>query len=82
MRKLLGFLAGVLCGALVGAVTAILLAPYGGAELRQRTRNWVQDLVEKGREAAMSKRAELETQLEAFKRGQSLVLQGADEHAI
>lgn len=75
MRKFIGFLAGLLCGALVGAVLGILLAPYGGAELRERIRSWVQVLIEKGREAAAARRAELEAQLEAFKQGRPVVLQ-------
>jgi gas vesicle protein len=75
MRKFMSFLAGVLCGALVGAVTAILLAPYSGVELQERIRAQVEDLVEKGRQAAMVKRTELEAQLDAFKRGESVVLQ-------
>lgn len=75
MRKLVGFLAGLLCGALVGAVLGILLAPYAGPELRERIRSWAQTLVEKGREAAAIRRAELEAQLEAFKQGRPVVLQ-------
>jgi len=75
VRKLIGFLAGLLCGALVGAVLGILLAPYGGEELRGRIRTWAQTLIEKGREAAAARRAELEAQLEAFKQGRPVVLQ-------
>ena len=75
MRKFMSFLAGILCGALVGAVTAILLAPYSGSELQDRIRAQADDLIEKGREAAMVKRTELEAQLEAFKRGEPVILQ-------
>jgi gas vesicle protein len=75
MRRALSFLAGVFCGALVGAVAAILLAPYPGSELQERMRTRAQELVEKGQQAARAKRVEMETQLEAFKQGQSVVLQ-------
>jgi gas vesicle protein len=75
MRKAMSFLAGVICGALVGGVAAVLLAPYGGEELRQRIRTQADELVTKGREAAAGKRAELEAQLEAFKQGRPVVLQ-------
>lgn len=33
MNKLFSFMAGALCGALIGAVTAILIAPSSGEEL-------------------------------------------------
>lgn len=75
MRKLLNFLAGLICGALVGGVVAILLAPYSGSDLQGRIRAQAQDLVDKGRQAAMEKRTELETQLDAFKRGEPIVIQ-------
>jgi gas vesicle protein len=75
MRKFFGFLAGVICGALVGVVAGLLLAPYAGPELQRRIRGQVEGLVEKGQKAAASKRTELEMQLEAFKKGQAVVLQ-------
>jgi len=81
MRKMMGFLAGLICGALVGAVAGLLLAPYAGPELQQRIRAQVQDLIEKGQQAAAAKRAELETQLEAFKQGRPVVLQEPTEPA-
>ncbi len=79
MRKLMNFIAGVLCGALVGSVAGLLLAPYTGAEFRGRIGSYAGDLVEKGRQAAAVKRAELEVQLEAFKHGQPVVLQEPSE---
>ena len=81
MRKLMGFVAGVICGAVVGGVAGLLLAPYAGPELQQRIRTRVQDLVEKGQQAAVSRRAELETQLEAFKQSQPVVLEEPSEAA-
>ena len=80
MRKFMSFLAGVLCGALVGAVAAILMAPYSGSELQDRIRAQAEDLVEKGRQAAMVKRTELEAQLDAFKRGEPVILQEPHAH--
>jgi gas vesicle protein len=75
MRRAMSFLAGALCGALVGGVAALLLAPYGGAELRNQISARAQELIEKGQQAAMAKRAELEAQLEAFKQGRPVILQ-------
>ena len=69
MRKLLGFMVGLLAGAVVGGVTALLLAPYPGTELQERVRTRVDELVEEGKRAAASRRAELQAELESFKRG-------------
>ena len=79
MRKAMGFLAGALCGALVGAVAGLLLAPYAGTELRAQIRSQVDGLVEKGQQAAAAKRAELESQLEAFKQGKPVTLSAPPE---
>jgi gas vesicle protein len=35
MRKFFAFLAGILCGAVVGGATALLLAPMSGRDLQQ-----------------------------------------------
>lgn len=75
MRRMFGFIAGVLCGALVGGVVGLLLAPYTGSELQQQIRSRARELVERGQQAAAAKRAELEAQLEAFRQGQPVVLQ-------
>ncbi|MGD1996072.1 MAG: hypothetical protein PVH62_04785 [Anaerolineae bacterium] len=75
MRKTVGFLAGMICGVVVGSVAGLLLAPFAGPELQSRVRSRVQDLLEEGRLAAAAKRAELETQLEAFSHGEPVVLQ-------
>ena len=68
MRRMVSFLAGAMCGAIVGAVAALLLAPASGLELRQGVRSRVSDLVAEGRRAAEERRAELEAQLAALKR--------------
>ena len=68
MRRIIGFIAGAMCGAIVGAVAALLLAPSSGIELRQDIRARVDELVSEGRRAAEERRAELEAQLAALKR--------------
>lgn len=68
MRRIIGFTAGAMCGAIVGAVAALLLAPVSGVELRRRARARVDELVAEGRRAAEDRRAELEAQLAALKR--------------
>lgn len=67
MNKLMGFLAGALCGAVVGGVAALLLAPMPGNELQERTRHQFDDLVTEARVAAAEKRAQLEKQLATLK---------------
>jgi gas vesicle protein len=67
MSKLIGFLAGAMSGAIVGAVSALLLAPMSGQDLQTRAREEFDNLVEDAKSAAELKRVQLETQLEALK---------------
>ncbi len=68
MRRLVGFIAGAMCGAIVGAVAALLLAPAPGVELRQNVRARLDEMLAEGRQAAADRRTELEAQLAALKR--------------
>jgi gas vesicle protein len=63
MRSFMTFIAGAFCGALVGAVTALLLAPYAGEELRARTRDRVETFRDEVREAYATRMAQLEAEL-------------------
>jgi gas vesicle protein len=67
MGKISGFLAGLMSGAIVGAVTALLLTPMSGNELQTQTRDQFDHLVTDARHAAETKRVQLEAQLEALK---------------
>jgi gas vesicle protein len=68
MRKIFSFLAGALCGALVGAVTALLMAPMSGNKLRDTAEaRWEQTRFE-ARQAMEERRRELEAQFLADKR--------------
>ncbi len=69
MRKMVSFLVGVLSGAIVATAVVLLVAPSGGADLRERLGVRIQELIEEGKRAAAARRAEMEAQLEAFKRG-------------
>ncbi len=67
MNRFLSFFAGIVSGALVGAVVAVLLAPASGEDLRiqlQERASYVQEEVKK---AASERRAELEEQLTALR---------------
>lgn len=67
MGKSTGFLAGLMSGALVGAVSALLLAPTSGRELQSRAREQLDTLVEDAKTAAETKRVQLEAQLASLK---------------
>ncbi len=71
MRRLTMLLAGSLCGALVGAVTALLLAPSSGLELRERVGERARRIQDEVREAYETRRAQLEAELEALRSPQS-----------
>lgn len=79
MRKTIFLLVGLVAGAAVGAAAAILLAPYSGAELQGRIRTRAQELLEEGQRAAAARRAELAAQLESFKHGTPVLLEGPSE---
>ena len=81
MRKMINFLAGVLAGALLGSVTALLFAPESGGELQERIRARGQQLIEEAKRAAAAQRAEMEAQLESFKRGTPVALGPAPEQS-
>lgn len=67
MRRFFNFVAGAFCGALVGSVAALLLAPYSGDELRQRATNQFDALQKEMNEAYEARRAQLEAELEALR---------------
>jgi len=76
VRKVINFLAGFFIGGLVGGAAGLLLAPYQGAELQEQIRHRLDVLVEEGRKAAQARQAELEEQLEAFRTGESVTIEG------
>ena len=69
MRKVMAFLSGMLNGAIVGAVTALMLAPQSGKELRAQARQRYNDMLDEGRKAADARRAEVLAEFEEMKRG-------------
>ena len=79
MRKVFSFVAGVMAGAVLGSVVALLLTPESGGELRERIRSRGQQLIDEARRAAAAQRAEMEAQLESFKRGSPVPLSAAPE---
>lgn len=69
MNKFFGFLAGVMCGAIVGAVAALLLTPESGSQLRSDAQKRFDELMAEGRKAAAQRRSELMGEFDAMKRG-------------
>jgi gas vesicle protein len=71
MRRFTSFLTGVVFGAVVGALTALLLAPTSGEELRTRARERFDDLTDEVREAYAARVAQLEAELEKLRASKS-----------
>jgi gas vesicle protein len=69
MRKLFNFVLGFVLGTLVGVALAVLLAPDSGDEIRQQIQLRADQVVQEGKRAAAERKAELESQLEALKKG-------------
>lgn len=67
MRKFASFLAGTILGALVGATLALLLTPTSGEEARNVLKERLQSIQIEVREAAATRRAELEEQLQSLR---------------
>ena len=67
MKKILGFIAGGICGALVGAGVSMLLTPASGNDLRtEAVERWEQALAD-ARQAMDETRKELEAQFDQMK---------------
>jgi gas vesicle protein len=72
MRRFITFLVGALCGALVGAITALLLTPVSGDVLRLRAQSRLESVRDEIREAYGTRVAQLEAELEQLRRGRDV----------
>ncbi|MGH2536228.1 MAG: YtxH domain-containing protein [Candidatus Promineifilaceae bacterium] len=68
MNKVMSFLAGSICGAIVGATAALLLAPSSGENLRADVSQRWQDAKVEARLAMEETRRELENQFAQMQR--------------
>lgn len=68
MRRFMTFLAGSMCGALVGSVAALLLAPSSGDELQSRIRDQAGSIQGEIRSAYDARMAQLEAELESLRK--------------
>jgi gas vesicle protein len=71
MRRFMSYLAGSICGAILGAVVALLLTPASGEDLRQRARDRLIGLRAEVREAYDARREQLEAELESLRRSRA-----------
>jgi gas vesicle protein len=67
MRRMFGFLIGIMVGWLVGGSIALLLAPDSGDKLRASLRERGEGLRSEIQKAAEERRAQLEEQLASLK---------------
>jgi gas vesicle protein len=71
MRKVFSFMAGALCGAVVGGVAALLLTPASGEDLRTQAEAHWQNARNEAQMAMDERRRELENQFELARHPQS-----------
>jgi gas vesicle protein len=64
MKKVFSFMAGALCGALVGGVTTLLLTPASGEDLRAQAEAHWQGALDEARLAMEERRRELEAEFD------------------
>ena len=69
MKKLFSFLAGALCGALVGSVTVLLMTPASGEEMRADAKARWDEAMQEAQKARDETRKRLEEQFEQMKKG-------------
>jgi gas vesicle protein len=67
MRRTISFFIGVIMGGLVGATVALLFAPDSGNELRDQIRDRAESLSKEVRNAAGTRRIELQERLETLR---------------
>ncbi len=67
MRRTFSFIIGVTLGGLAGTVLALLFAPESGEELRTKIQDRAQNFAADIRQAASTKRIELQNRLESLR---------------
>lgn len=69
MNKMFSFMAGAICGALVGGVTALLLTPASGNDLREQAVTRWETAKQEAEQARAQTRLQLENEFERMKTG-------------
>ncbi|MHB0924323.1 MAG: YtxH domain-containing protein [Bellilinea sp.] len=70
MRRFVALFAGLLTGALIGSILALLFAPSSGKNLQEKISDAVDRLAGEVRTAAAERRQELESELEKLRQRQ------------
>ncbi len=73
MNKLFSFMAGAMCGALVGGVTALLLTPASGNDLREQAIERWETAKREAQQARSQTRQQLESEFERMKKGSPIL---------
>lgn len=68
MNKVLNFMAGAMCGALVGGVTALLLAPTSGEQLRSEVVTRWEEALAEAHQAMEETRQQMQEQFEQMQK--------------
>ena len=63
------FLAGFIIGVILGSVVVLLTTPQSGQDLQRGVRSRIDEIMAEGRQAAASRRAELEARLAELQAG-------------
>jgi gas vesicle protein len=71
MRKTMSFLIGATIGGVIGAAVALLFAPFSGQDLRNQISDRTQSFAADIRQAANTRRIELQERLEVLRSPQS-----------
>jgi gas vesicle protein len=66
MKRIFSFMAGALCGVLVGGLTTILLTPASGEDLRKQAEDHWQSALDEAHQARDEKQRELDAQFRTF----------------
>lgn len=69
MNKIFSFMAGAMCGALIGGVTALLLTPASGNDLREQALERWETAKKEAQQARIQTRQRLESEFEQMKNG-------------
>lgn len=72
MQKMFSFIAGAMCGALIGAVAALLLAPMSGKQLQAASRERTNAMLAEVRRTYHEREAKLKAQLASLRGGGAL----------
>ena len=71
MRRFTNFVAGAFIGAVLGSLTAMLLAPTSGDRLREQVNSRLESIRSEMNTAYQARRAQLEAELDAMREGQT-----------